>query len=261
MDNGSWPSYQSTLTQYQVCIANKKGHFESLLLSRHKNKTRRDQTSDKGSVMQSSSRSRSVVTRPDVAETKFTSPNKNTRDFDPDDPNGDFQPRKKISSNNRMTENVLADLDIVVSSPPIKKDTGHDSKTDATHNSDDSEISYDLFLTNSSPSNTKSTPKIRQLQRANRTEGAVDEIKRIKTPSHYIEIPHDYLIRSFNLLHEKNQQLEHTVKNAKKEVRFLRRQLDQVNELSQQPSMSDIAAFQLVEDGEYDSPNDEDDHP
>ena len=85
-------------------IANEKGYFESLSLSRNKNKTRQDQTSSKAAVMQSQSNTKSAVTRSDITKKKETSPNKNTCGFNPDDPNGDFQPRKKPSTNNHKTE-------------------------------------------------------------------------------------------------------------------------------------------------------------
>ena len=47
-------------------------------------------------------------------------------------------------------------------------------------------------------------------------------------------------------------QLEHTVRNAKKEVRFLRMQLDRIHQSSIQPSMSDIERSQSVVDVHFD---------
>ena len=67
-----------------------------------------------------------------------------------------------------------------------------------------------------------------------------------------IQMTREMMIRSYNVLHEKNMQLEHTVRNAKKEVRFLRRQLHRIHQSSIQPSMLDIERFQLVEDVHFD---------
>ena len=82
-----------------------------------------------------------------------------------------------------------------------------------------------------------------------------DNIRQVESKSHFVEMTHDTLIWSYNMLHEKNIQMGHMIRNCKKEVRYLRRQLEMVHTASTQPKFSDIAHFELHEDKEYDSGN------
>ena len=66
--------------------------------------------------------------------------------------------------------------------------------------------------------------------------------------SRFLEMPHDCLISSYNALLSRNMAMENTIQNAKKEVRVLRMQLDEIHKMSVQPSVLNIAQYPLDED-------------
>ena len=84
-------------------------------------------------------------------------------------------------------------------------------------------------------------------------EAPAEEIVVIKKTSHYLEIPNDLLIRSYNALHEKNVRMEETIRNAKKEIVYLRRRLYHLHESSKQPTMDDITNYKSNDDDNSDS--------
>ena len=84
--------------------------------------------------------------------------------------------------------------------------------------------------------------------RDGRVGGNSEEVCVLPSSSHFIEIPNDCLISSYNALLRRNMQLENTVQNAKKEVRVLRLQLDESHKMSTQPLVANIMAYPLDED-------------
>ena len=62
--------------------------------------------------------------------------------------------------------------------------------------------------------------------------GNSQEVCVLPIRSHFLDIPNDCLISSYNALLRRNMEMENKIRNAKKEVRVLRMQLDETHKVA-----------------------------
>ena len=290
MSNAQRPPQQTTLTQYQLRSINSECYFESLSSSRNKRRLlnkraiRYARVMDKA-VTPSCDRKKSSVMAEKQSITLGDQSDATDDDFEPKRKRMEKETKKKpvsatissISPSPKARKTIdidsdASDVSVALLKERVKPDRPSSNQMGInSHNRVNRvkkrPISASLSRISPSPKSPKSSKTIDIDSDASEVSGSLlrEQVQPGRPSSnqmginsqhpetYVIEMTRDTMIRSFNVLHEKNIQLEHTVRNAKKEVRYLRRQLDRIHESSIQPSMSDIARFQLVEDGHYDS--------